>query len=296
MKIFERIMKGLIVFLVLLALLVVLPLPMRCHQTAQGGQSFVPGAPYEGELSVERGLSIEGGVIIFLPRQFECYSPLRKEFWLEKSWDIKFVGLFLYQHPYTDRSWTTIHPLLAADVSKDPILMGAAHNVFVGKVIADEGVTDSSTGLRTRYSVEVTSNIKGEANGVTIVEQEGGTKGKTQYIIENASPMLEVGSTYLLATRYNESAHSYLIIAHQNAVKLLTSDQTASVGALQQLVKGDPKVRALEAAYPHEQLLEADVLHANTRNSFQSLPPEAKAVAQSRADAAKVALETMKGE
>jgi hypothetical protein len=274
MKIFERIMKGLIALLVLLALLVILPLPMRCHKTSE--------AIYRPD----------GDMTMFFPAQYGCYSPLYKEFWLERSWDIKFVGLFIHQDVYPDHPRILTHPILAADVSQDTILMGTAHNVFAGKVITEAGVTDSPTGPRTQYSIEVVSNIKGEVNGVLAVEQEGGMKDGTQYVIENAFPMLEVGSTYLLATRYNESAHTYLIIAHQNAVKLLTSDQSASVGGLKKLVDSDRKIKELEAAYPNEQLIDADLTHSNTRNAFRDLPEEAKAMARMRAEEARASLES----
>lgn len=92
MKTFDKIMKGSIIFVGLLFLLAVLPLPMRCHQTAQ---------------STSR---INIDVVDYWPARFDCYSPLHREFWLEDSWDIKFVGLNFHQDAYPGHSETIVHP------------------------------------------------------------------------------------------------------------------------------------------------------------------------------------------
>jgi hypothetical protein len=183
------------------------------------------------------------------------------------------------------------HPILVADVTQNPILLGASHNIFVGKVLAQTGTTESPAGIRTQYSVEIVSNIKGNLEGTVTVEQEGGLKNGVLQTIEDAFPLLEVGSTYILATRYNESANAYTVIANENAGKLLSNNVNLSHAVLQTLIDKDEKVKSLEAAYPNEVLLEADIAHNNTRNSFQSLPTDKKAAAQSRADTAKVSLE-----
>jgi hypothetical protein len=123
------------------------------------------------------------------------------------------------------------------------------------------------------------------------VEQEGGVKNGILQTIEDAFPLLEPGSTYILATRYNESENAYTVIANENAGKLLTKDASLDNTQLKALSEQDEKVKSLEAAYPDEKLLDADIAHNNTRNSFQSLPPEAKAAAQARADSAEASLD-----
>lgn len=181
--------------------------------------------------------------------------------------------------------------ILMADVTQDPILLGASHNVFVAKVLTQTGRTETVAGIRTQYSVEVISNIKGTLDGTITVEQEGGLKDGMLYSIEDAFPMLEPGSTYILATRYNEPMNAYTVIANKNAGKLLSNDSSLDKKDLKALVDKDLKIKSLEAIYANEVLLDADIAHQNTRNSFQSLPPVAKAAAVARADAARASLD-----
>lgn len=196
-------------------------------------------------------------------------------------------------------AWGTSYPgalmqiILMADVTQDPILLGASHNIFIGKILAQTGTTESPAGIRTQYAAEVISNIKGNLNGVITVEQEGGFKDGILQTIEDAFPLLEPGSVYVLATRYNAPVNAYTILANEHAGKLLTKDFSLDNAQLKALSDKDPRVQALEAAYAHEVLLDADIAHGNTRNSFQSLAPVEKAAAQSRADAARVSLEAM---
>ena len=184
-----------------------------------------------------------------------------------------------------------IQPILAADLSSDPILLGASHYVFVGKVISQTETVDYPMGPRTQYSVEVISNIKGEVSGTITVEQEGGMKDGTMQTIEDAFLFLEPGSTYILATRHVEPTTAYTLIAHKNAGKLITNDASLDNTQLKEFSDKDEKVRILKAAYPKEKLLDVDVEQNHALNSFQSLPPEAKTAAQGRADMAKVEME-----
>ena len=184
--------------------------------------------------------------------------------------------------------------ILMADITQDPILLGASHNIFIGKILAQTGTTESPAGIRTQYSVEVISNIKGNLDGVITVEQEGGFKDGILQTIEDAFPLLEQGSDYVLATRYNAPADAYTVLANEHAGKLLTKDSSLDNAQLKILAGKDAKVKSLEAAYPDEKLLDADIAHANTRNSFQSLSSEAKAAAVARADVARTWLETNK--
>jgi len=71
----------------------------------------------------------------------------------------------------------------------------------------------------------------------------------------------------------------------------LSTDPTLTNAKLKALADKDPRVNAFTSAYPNEELLQADIAHTNTRNSFTSLPPAAKATAQARAEEARVILE-----
>jgi len=177
-----------------------------------------------------------------------------------------------------------------ADFSNNQNLIGGASNVFVAKVIAQTGNKETSVGPRTQYSVEIIQNIKGDLSGIVTLDQLGGYKNGQLVTVEDATLegyLLQPGATYLLATRYNEQENWYTLNPHPNASKLLSSDANLDKKELKALVDKDAKVKSLEAAYPNEHLLDADIAHNNTRNNYKSLPPEAKAAAQSRADAAK---------
>ncbi len=120
-----------------------------------------------------------------------------------------------------------------------------------------------------------------------MVNQSGGYKDGVLYVMDEGGALLQPGATYLLATRYDTDAHYYTLNPHENASKLLSTDSPLSVAALRTLIAKDSKVRALTAAYPNEELLQADVYHANTRNNFKSLSADMRAAAQTRAEQAK---------
>lgn len=169
----------------------------------------------------------------------------------------------------------------AADFSNDAILMGASHNVFIGKVLAQTGAKERGIGPETQFSVRVISNIKGNLAGVITVDQQGGMKNNFLYIVQDdnlPTPtsnedtyMLKPGSTYLLATRYNNKENWYTLNPYPTASKLLNTSPTLTDNELSDLANSDARVQALKAAYPKEVLLEADVTHMNARNSFSSI-------------------------
>lgn len=251
------------------------PIPMMCTQGVSGG----------GKMQTPFDL----GNDVFGPGPTECYSFTHKEFW-----DItKIFNLRLFWSS-DDKQRINIHLSYPSDFSNNQNLIGGASNVFVAKVIAQTGNKETSVGPRTQYTVEIVRNIKGDLSGIVTLDQLGGYKNGQLVTVEDSTLegyLLQPGSTYLLATRYNEKENWYTLNLHPNASKLLISDETKSTAELQTLADQDEKVKSLEAAYPDEKLLDADITHANTRNAFKSLPPEARAAAQSRADVAKTSLE-----
>lgn len=186
--------------------------------------------------------------------------------------------------------------LYPADPANDQILLGASHNVFVGKVLTQTGNKETEIGPRTQYQVQVIDSIKGELGDIVTVDMLGGydNNGKPIFIedgsVEGEDPLFQPGSIYLFATRYNTQEDWYTVIAHPNARKILSTDNSLPIQALRALADKDEKVKKFEAAYASEVLDKADIANNNTRNSFQSLPPEAKATAVARADAARAAL------
>lgn len=200
-----------------------------------------------------------------------------------------------YSHQGTPEYPAMFYPI---DLTKDINLLGSSHDVFIGKVISQTGDKETQIGPRTQYSVEVIDNIKGKLKDIIVtVDMLGGyDKDGKLVVIEENDPtdfLLKPGSTYLFATRYNEEEDWYTLISHPNARKIISTDNTKNEAALMALIDQDEKVKSLESAYAREVLLDADIAHGNTRNSFQSLAPAEKAAAQSRADVAKASLEAM---
>lgn len=172
-----------------------------------------------------------------------------------------------------------LSPSYAADFSNDRFLMGASHNVFVGKVLRQTGTKERGIGPETQFEVEVVTLIKGDVEGIVMVNQQGGVKDDFLYIMEGGDAViprddenyfLQSGSTYLLATRYNDQEKWHTLISHPNARKLISRDNL-DTAELKVMAEADERVGALKTAYPNEILLQVDVESANAKNSYRSL-------------------------
>jgi hypothetical protein len=192
------------------------------------------------------------------------------------------------------------------DFSDNKILMGGFHNVFIGKVIAQTGtryrLPDMHAGLETQYSVHVIGNIKGELSGEVTVAQAGGIENDRIIAMEGdvegaqrdgaSSPLLQIGSTYILTTRGDGTEGYYMLGTNPYAKKLISSDPNQSDDALSTLADQNPRTQALKFAYPEEVPMKEDVIRGTSHNEFKSLPADKKAAAQARADAARISLDT----
>lgn len=212
-------------------------------------------------------------------------------------------NLWKFQKRENDVNWSRVSPIslsYPADFSRDDILVGASQNVFVGKVLTQTGNKKTEVGPRTQYQVEVISNIKGELDNTITLDMLGGyDEGGHLFVVDEYKPedfLLRPGTTYLLATRYNKDEDWYTLIPHPNARKVISLDVVADKNNLPALVSQDEKVKTFEEVFSHEILLDADVFHKNTHNSFESLPPEKKAAAQARANEARTELEAAKAQ
>ena len=115
--------------------------------------------------------------------------------------------------------------LYSFNVTDDRELVGIAHNVFVGKVIAQTGTTTDPY-LQTQFSVEVLENIKGNLTGTVTVNQKGGyenIEGKQYLIITKDDKLLEPDETYLFVTRVSDFGGHLLVPVYGD---LLIKDQT----------------------------------------------------------------------
>ena len=295
-KIFEKIVNykhhwrlfSYILFLGILFLVVWGPagIPTRCAEVSRQVVGTYNPASFEN--GIPSGIPPP-----LLIKEIECYSPLHKEYWQHPEWSTKYQSihhLILMQYVPTNTA-VNIHLSYPVNYSDDVILMGASHNVFIGKVVSITGNSEFVGNPATQFSVQVIRNIKGDLKGNVTVNQEGGFKNEVLYQIEE-NKLLVVGNTYLLSTRYNPEDNSYTLNPHENASKLLSTDLSLSMTDLQTIADKDTKVNTLKSAYPKEVLLDADVKQNNARESFQSLAPEAKATAAASAEAAKASLES----
>ena len=170
--------------------------------------------------------------------------------------------------------------------------MGASHNVFIGNVLSQIGTIGQSIGggrafPLSQLSVEPIYNIKGNLQGTVSEEQAGGYQNGVLIVSEGgdmfgpsnkpgAGYLLQPGSTYLLATRYQDDG-SYYLWAFPTGAKLISDDSNLGDSQLQSIAANDERVQQLEVAYPNEVLFSQDVRNGNTRNSWISLhtPPPA---------------------
>lgn len=196
---------------------------------------------------------------------------------------VVFTGVGLYTNTIKLPIKKELRAQYIVDFSNDRMLMGASHNVFVGKIIEKVGTKPIVNSVpATQYLVEVIYPIKGVMSGNVIVNQEGGYKNGILYVMhegdqvlpgEDVNYLLQKGSTYLLATRGNNPMEGVVLISHPNARKLISSESGVSNEELRASAASDTRVEQLKMAYPEEILLEWDVSSGNTWNSYDSVRP-----------------------
>lgn len=175
-----------------------------------------------------------------------------------------------------------MEPQYAADFSDDRVLVGASHNIFVGKVIGQVGIKERGIGPETQFNVEVVDNIKGNLKGTVIVNQEGGfedgilyvVRGKDDISIKDStnSYLLQTGSTYLFATRYNKKENWYTLNSYPTASKIFNNgSNNLGDSQLKDIAEADSRVQVLKMAYKTEIPLDTDVKNNNNINSYKSI-------------------------
>ena len=179
-----------------------------------------------------------------------------------------------------------LHFEFVADESDPKILMGGSQYVFVAKILRQVGnETNIAWMPKTQFEAEVISNIKGNVQGKIIVSQVGGFYNGVLYVANgdllgpanspSAGRLLQVGSTYLLPTRYLPSFSPYYGISFfPGTITLISNDPNLTMLQLKTEAESNLKYRELLEAYPNEILLSADIQHGYTQNSFQSLSTE----------------------
>lgn len=192
------------------------------------------------------------------------------------------IGVGLYTNVIKLPLTNTISLMYDVDYSDERILVGASHNVFVGKVIRKIGNKSDTDTPKTQFEVEVIHNIKGKLEGVVIVDQTGGYENGILYLVHggdvvapaddgdtDADSLLEPGVAYLFATRYNEQRGWYTVSAPPYDKKLFSRDKTLKKSQLEILAKNDKTVLEFEEAYRNEIPYDADVKNNNAKNSYK---------------------------
>ncbi|WP_340819982.1 hypothetical protein [Methanolobus sp. WCC4] len=114
----------------------------------------------------------------------------------------------LVQVNYFDNQQGIAHIDYVINVSDDRELVGSSSDIFIGKVIEQDG-TSTEPYLQTRFSVEVIETIKGNATGNVIVKQFGGYEyvfvWKYLTLAED-DELLQPGETYLFVTRGDDES------------------------------------------------------------------------------------------
>ena len=150
-----------------------------------------------------------------------------------------------------------------ADFSDDRNVLGSSQHAFVAIVTRKLDQTDVAGVPFTEYEAEAVYNIKGSLQGKIILLQPTELNGYKY--------PLEIGSTYLFATRYDTERDAHVISTHPNMSMLLSGYSGMSVAEIAAVAKDNDKVGAWEEAYKHEILLPWDIESGNTLNSYQSV-------------------------
>lgn len=86
------------------------------------------------------------------------------------------------------------------DFRDDRRLAGGVHDIFVGRVVSKAGNKSLQRLPETQFQVDVLETIKGNLSGTVVVNQLGGYRGN-QLVLFEGDKLLEIGKTYLFATR-----------------------------------------------------------------------------------------------
>jgi hypothetical protein len=155
----------------------------------------------------------------------------------------------------------------------DKLLIGAAHNVFVARVIRKVGLSDLPNNPKphTRFEVEVVLNVKGNLQGKVFIDQFGGIKDGAVYRAagDGHVPLLEPGATYALVTRSPavNPDNIYRLATPPNACSMISQDTSLSAQALEVLAAKSKRVSELREAYVNE--IVAQPFQKDARNPYK---------------------------
>ena len=150
------------------------------------------------------------------------------------------------------------------DYSDEKILLGDSHNVFVGKVLRETSRKSEQKNNRLltsiQFAAEVIFNVKGNLRGTVTISQ----------LESQHRPRLLFGSSYIFAARYSSDENVYIATIYPWTYQLLTEDMSLSSLQLRTMAENNEKIKALQAAYPNEQVPLYDIKANKAYNSYAS--------------------------
>jgi hypothetical protein len=120
--------------------------------------------------------------------------------------------------------------LYVTDLRDDRRLVGLAANVFVGRVVAQQGTVLLDEFPESQFQVEVLENIKGTLSGKVVVNQQGGKDGD-RLILVDGDPLLRNGQTYLFVTRPFPAKGWHTLVPHYGDIPIADAQQRTSLVA-----------------------------------------------------------------
>ncbi|AZI65756.1 MULTISPECIES: hypothetical protein [unclassified Rhodococcus (in: high G+C Gram-positive bacteria)] len=153
-----------------------------------------------------------------------------------------------HTNAHSDASWVI-------DIQDQRQVAGFADAVFVGTVLEQSGfAADRSAVPETQFRVQVSNSLKGEVAEEVTVNQQGGTDPKTgEVILLEEDPMIEVGKSYLFATRYNADFDFYTVVPFTGHEELDPSAARGVQPGESDVVKGMQDAIANEIPYEEPQ-------------------------------------------
>ncbi|NVP17932.1 hypothetical protein HUU51_04405 [Candidatus Gracilibacteria bacterium] len=149
------------------------------------------------------------------------------------------------------------------DFSDYKNVLGFAENVFVGKVVKNNGTYNNLGAPETHFEVEVLYNIKGKLKGNINTIFEGGYENGI-LIIGEGNRLLEEGGIYLLVTM----GDVHKISSHENGSYLLGFEKKLKKD-IKTTIKENKKIKDFREVYKESSIF-------NTKNKYSDMTNEEK--------------------
>ena len=174
---------------------------------------------------------------------------------------------------YTDFDGVSQSIRAQVDFSDDKSLVGGLDNVFVGRVLEQVGIETPYGRPHTTFNVQVVYNLKGNAQGVVLVKQEGAMIDGAVHVVHPSESSQEIvdesennllltpGHTYLLLVEYKPKRSNFYLAYQPIAQEEISADDALTNEELDRLVRQNERVYELLAAYVNEVPYRSNILN-----------------------------------